>query len=200
MRAHLPLLKNYFLTAALGNGNPRRFIELVKTLRKPYLLIHGFLITLALHFPIMLAIVRLSPWELYSRLYGEQFAGMVSAELGTPVDLTAPDLIDSFNTALYGSGYGASVLLPILFVSFALVVVLQLVYYLLASVCLGLHLFNSEQIRFRERVGVFVMSSTLPVLGAAIIGLWLPTLHIVVFYLAESAVGFALYKAGSVKV
>jgi hypothetical protein len=189
-------MKDYFLAAALGNGNAKRFVDLARRLKKRFLILHFLFITLALNFPVMFAIARLAPWDFYSRLYGEQFAEIASAELGKTIDpaLADGELIADFNAALYGAGFGA--MLPsVLLLAFILVLVLQLVFYALAAVFMGLHRMNSTRFSFRERLSIFIMSSTLPVFGAALLGIFVPALHIVVFYFAEIITGFALSRA-----
>jgi hypothetical protein len=49
---------------------------------------------------------------------------------------------------------------------------------------------NRSALSFRERLGLFAFSSTLPVLLSALFGLWLPTVHMVVFYFAVIIIGF----------
>lgn len=189
-------MKDYFLAAALGNGNAKRFVDLARGLKKRYLVLHFLFITLALNFPVMFAIARLAPWDFYSRLYGEQFAEIVGVELGQTINPTLADsaLIDEFNAALYRAGFG-SMLPSVLLLAFILVLVLQLVFYALAAVFMGLHRMNSTHFSFRERLSIFIMSSTLPVFGSALLGLFVPALHIVVFYFAEILIGFALSRA-----
>jgi pullulanase len=172
-------LRDYFEAAALGNGNLRRFAELAGRVPRGLVALHFFLIALALHFPVLFAAARLSPWELFSRLQGDAFA-----EAASPL---GPG---EFNELMYENGYGSRVLLPLLGLSFVVVLVLQGVFYLLGALLLALHRITRSRLSFRERVSLFVMGSTLPVLGSSIIGLWIPTVHIVIFYLAAILLGF----------
>jgi hypothetical protein len=189
--------RGYFEAVALGNGRPRRFIPLVKNLKGGFIALHFMVIALALNFPVMFAIARLEPWEFFSRLYGEQFTEMLPAELNAPAELSAapedaPAL--AFNEALYGEGYGRQVMLPMLGFAFMLILVLQLVFYVCAAFFLGLSRLNSSPLSWRDRFGVLVFSSTLPAAAAALLGLWLPTVHLVVFYLAEVILASALSR------
>ncbi|MDR2103049.1 MAG: type I pullulanase [Treponema sp.] len=159
-------MKNYFLAAALGNGDPHRLVKLVGELKRGYLLLHFFLITAMLNLPVMYALARLPPSELYSRIG------------------TGEALPENFDFLMNQSGYGPRILLPLLLLAFGIILILQLVFYLSAAFFLGLRRMTSSPISFTDRLGLFIMSSTLPVIGAAVLGKWLPAVHIVVFYLA----------------
>jgi hypothetical protein len=41
---------------------------------------------------------------------------------------------------------------------------------------------NAAPLSFHDRLGLAIFSSTLPVLAATLFGLFLPTVHIIVFY------------------
>ncbi|GHU31749.1 hypothetical protein FACS1894172_07180 [Spirochaetia bacterium] len=173
-------LKGYFEAVALGNGDSYRFVELIRGMKLRYIVFHSFLIICALNFPVMLSIVRLEPYELFSRLHGETFTEIPSGD---------------FNAGLYQEGYGTRVLLPVLGFMFGLMVLLTSVFFLGAAVSLGMQQrIMATSLPFRDRLGIFVLSSTIPVIGAVILGLWLPTLHIVVFYMVEIILGFFLVK------
>ncbi|MDR3144803.1 MAG: hypothetical protein LBU21_00845, partial [Treponema sp.] len=172
-------MKGYFLAAALGNGDPHRFVKLVRELKGRYLLLHCFLVTAMLNLPVLYAIARLSPSELYSRI-----AGPGAEALPTDFDLL-----------MYRSGYGLRILLPLLLLAFGVVAILQLVFYLTAAFFLGLRRMTSSRFSFKDRLGLFIMASTLPVIGAAIFGIWLPTVHIIVFYLALIPLTFWVSRA-----
>jgi hypothetical protein len=203
-----PLL--YFEAAALGNGKPRRFVQLVQNLKGGFIALHFLVIALALNFPVMFAIARLDPWEMYSRLYGSAFAEMLSAELNAPAEFGAPAELNApaefggagesaardFNAALYAEGYGRRVMLPMLAFVFALVLILQTVFYGLAAFFLGLARMTGTPLPWRDRFGILIFSSTLPAAAAALLGLWLPTVHLVVFYLGETILAFSLSRAG----
>ena len=66
--------------------------------------------------------------------------------------------------------------------SFFLILIIQLVFYLSAVYFLKLSRLNVTPLSFRDRIGLAVYSSTLPVLASALFGLFLPTVHIIVFY------------------
>jgi pullulanase len=173
-----PSLRGYFEAAALGNGNLGRFVELSRGLKKRAVAFHFLIVSLALFFPVMFAVARLSPWDFYSRLYGESPAAGSSFS------------VEEFNNASYASGYAGKVLLPALLLSFGIVLVLQGAFYLCAAGFLGLRRMTRSRFSFRERFNLFVMGSTLPVLGSLIFGIFVPTVHILVFYLAVTLLGF----------
>ena len=79
------------------------------------------------------------------------------------------------------SGYGKNVLLPFLGMGFTLIVVIQAVFYLCAAFFVGISRNNLAPLSFRDRLGLALYSSTLPVPMAAIFGLYMPTVHIIVF-------------------
>jgi hypothetical protein len=207
-------MKNYVVAAVLGNGKLSRFVPLARKVRGGFIVFHFMVISLALNFPVMFAIARLPPWEFYSRLYGVGFTAALEqsgfslpgiaplgadASGGTAVSGPAaggdvPAGEEAFNAAIYSGGYGRRVMLPMLSFAFMLVLIIQLVFYLLAAVFLGLSRINSTALSFRDRFGILVLSSTLPAIGSAILGLWLPTVHLVVFYFAEIILAFAVSR------
>jgi hypothetical protein len=207
-------MKDYALAAALGNGKLGRFVPLTRKVKGGFIAFHFIVVSLALNFPVMFAIGRLPPWEFYSRLYGVGFAAALeqsgfslsgaaplaagasgeAAVSGAASGGDVPAGEEAFNGALYSGGYGRRVMLPMLAFAFMLVLIIQLVFYLLAAVFLGLSRMNSTALSFRDRFGILVLSSTLPAAGSAILGLWLPTVHLVVFYFAEIILAFAVSR------
>jgi hypothetical protein len=202
-------MRDYVIAAVLENGKLRCFVPLVRKLKAGFIVFHFMVITLALNFPVMFAIARLDPWEFYSRLYGDGFAAALdksgfsslpgSASLPSGVSAGAAaggeEAVLSFNGAMYAGGYGRQVILPMLAFSLLLILILQLVFYLLAAFFLGLSRMTSSALPYRDRFGIFVFSSTLPAIGSAVLGLWLPTVHLVVFYFAEIILAFAVSRA-----
>jgi hypothetical protein len=155
-------------------------------------------VSLALNFPVMFSLSRLSPYELYSRLYGEDFPGLLPEEfrlLGGRDDAEdGENLIRSFNLLMLQNGWGRRVMLPLLGLALFLVLILQAVFYPAAVFFLGLNRMNSAFLSFRKRLGLFAFSSTLPALVSALFGLWLPTVHLIVFYFAVIIIGFQRSK------
>ncbi|MDR2661545.1 MAG: hypothetical protein LBC31_00950 [Treponema sp.] len=176
----------------MGNGRPRRFVPLVKNVKGGFIVLHFIVTALALNFPVMFAIARLEPWDLYSRLYGSRFAEMLPEGLSAPPDEA---LVADFNRALYAEGFGRRVMLPMLAFAFILVLILHLVFYLCAAFFLGLSRMTGSPLARRDRFGLLIFSSTLPAVASALFGLWLPTVHLVVFYLAEIILACALSRA-----
>ena len=166
-------MSDYFKAVTLGaftwknEDRIKLFFEQVLNTPVFLLLFHFLLLTLCLNFPIMLAMVRLSPFELYSRLYGENFFY---------------ESDNSFNALMLESGYGRNILLPLLGISFGLVLIIQTVFYLCAVFFLRLSRMNLTPLSFRSLIGLALFSSTLPVLAASLFGLFLPALHILICY------------------
>jgi hypothetical protein len=133
------------------------------------------------NFPVMLAIVRLSPFELYSRLYGDTF----SIDTGMAGDQG----IEDFNLFMMQNRYGKNVMLPLLGFIFGIVLILQAAFYGMACFCMGLQRMHLSRLSYKERLGILAFSSTLPALLSALLGLWIPTLHIIVFYFAVIITG-----------
>jgi hypothetical protein len=185
------LMVDYFKTVTLGaftwrNGERAAMLFAhIRRLGGGWIALHFALVTLCLHFPATLAMARLTPLELYSRLYGGNFINALPesarAALGeTPaMDQTA---VENFNALMLENGYGGNVLLPLLGMALGLTAIIQAVFYLCAVFFLGLSRMNAEPLSFRERLGLAVFSSTLPALAMAVFGLFLPTVHIIVFY------------------
>ncbi|MCL2094000.1 MAG: hypothetical protein FWH12_07370 [Treponema sp.] len=169
-------MQHYLKTVTLGaftwkdEERLKLFVEHLRELKGPWLFLHFILLSICLNFPVIFAIAQLPPHELYGRLYGEtyNFAGASSTT--------------EFNMIMYESGYGANVLLPLLGLALLLVLIIQGVFYLSAVFFLGLHRLHQRHLSFRNRLGLALFSSTLPVLAAAFFGIFLPTVHIIIFY------------------
>jgi hypothetical protein len=181
------VLKKYLEAVTLGAFSfrdapgARRFFILAGETPVRFLLLHFFLVSVALNFPLMLAITRLPPHEAFTRLYGENPA------LG---EETRSELVDDFDLYMYERGYGRTIMLPLIAMAFTLVLVLQTVFYLLAALFMGLQRMNFSPLPFPAALNFLVLSSTLPVFLAALFGLWLPAVHIMLFYLAVIVIGF----------
>jgi hypothetical protein len=188
----MPGWKDYFEAVTLGSfgkfspktgESAERFVSLVRGMKTSRLVLHFFLVSLALNFPVMFAVSRLKPYALFSRLYGD---GLAAFQGGGG----AAGSIEDFNILMYQNAYGRKILLPILGMAFALVLILQAVFYVLAALGLGLQRLSFSCLSFRERLGLLLFSSTGAAFLAALFGMWLPTVHIVVFYLAVIVISF----------
>ena len=166
-------MNNYFKTVTLGAftwKDEERISLLFEHIRNTgtgWLLLHFLLLSFCLYFPVIFAMARLEPFELYSRLYGENYSSALPAD---------------FNMLMLESGYGRNTLLPLLGMALGLVLIIQTAFYLCAVFFLGLSRMNLAPLSFRSRLGLALFSSTLPVLASALFGLFLPTVHVIVFY------------------
>jgi hypothetical protein len=201
-------MKKYFEAVTLGafiNRDEKRedsFLLLIREMNTARIVLHFMLLAVALNFPVMLAIVRLEPFELYSRLYGANFTAMLPDELGTFLldengdvinrgDSDAGDtVIDEFNLLMLQNEFGKKVVLPLTGMAFVLVLVLQIGFYFFAALCLGLQRMVTTKLSFRDRMGFLIFSSTLPASLAVLFGLWMPTVHLLVFYFAVILMSF----------
>jgi len=150
-----------------------------------WLALHFLLLTLALNFPVTLSVARLTPFELYSRLYGENFMSALPEQEGaffTQGNVAGQADVDNFNLYMIENGYGRNVLLPVLGMLFCLVVIIQAVFFLCAVFFLWLSRMNSAPLSFSDRFGLAVFSSTLPAIASSLFGLFLPAVHIIIFY------------------
>jgi hypothetical protein len=209
-------MKKYFEAVSLGAfffGDEEKtamLIALIRGLRHRWVVLHFFLIALCLNFPVMLAIARIEPYQAFSRLYGENFltvnsGGNLSLNPGAervngfsgvdsavfPAEIPPED----FNTLMLQNGYGRRIMLPLLAMAFGLVLILQAAFYGSASFCIGLQRMVSVNLSVRDRLGLLLFSSTLPVFLAALFGVWLPTVHILLFYFAVIIIGFQRSKS-----
>jgi len=176
-------MTDYLRAVTLGaftwknEGRIAMFFEHINRVGTAWLLLHFLLLTFCLNFPVTLIMARLSPFELYSRLYGEN---AVEEIMGSPtVEISA----EEFNLRMMENGYGRNILLPMLGICFVFTMIIQAVFYLCAVFFLGLSRMNTVPLSLHDRLGLSVFSSTMPVLSAAMFGLVLPTVHIIVFYL-----------------
>jgi len=155
-------MNNYFRAVTLGAftwKNEERINLLLENIRKigsVWLAVHFLLLTFCLNFPVVFQIARISPQELNSRLYGYT----ESAE-----QLAAGNM-----------------LMPVLWISFSIMLIIQAAFYLCTVFFLGLSRMNVAPLSFRDRMGLSLFSSTLPVLAAAIFGMFLPAVHIIIYY------------------
>ena len=183
-------METYLKTVTLGaftwkdEGRISMFLACIKKAGAGWLVLHFLLITLCLNFPLMFSMARIAPHELYTRLLGVNLGGLseiLSGESGE-ITLESPESIDDFNNYMIASNYGTKVLLPLLGISLGLLLIIQAAFFLSAAFFLGLSRMNSAPLTFRERFGLSIYSSTLPVIAATLMGLALPTVHIIVFY------------------
>lgn len=211
-----PRLKDYFECVTLGafsfrdEKKLRRFFTLTGSLKARYIALQLLVASLALNFPLTLAVARLSPFELYSRLYGGNFTRTLPDEMKTALsandsnaavdnsvavynstadDAIADSMIDdqfveNFNLVMAQNHYGRNTLLPLLAFIFGVTLVLQAAFYGMACFFMGLQRMHSSRLSYKERLAILAFSSTLPVFLSALLGLWIPTLHIIVFYFA----------------
>ncbi|MDR0784589.1 MAG: hypothetical protein LBE74_01725 [Treponema sp.] len=198
-------MKEYLETVTLGasfsKDSAPRFMTLIEKTKTRTIVLQALMVSLALNFPIMFSIARLSPYQVFSRLYAENFVSSLPDDMrarmeantdseGFVIDESAHErIVEDFNTAMIQNDYG-KIATALMGIGFLLVLVLQTAFYLAASFCMGLQRMVIAPLSFRSRVGILAFSSTLPVFVAALIGLWMPTLHIVVFYFAVIFIGF----------
>jgi len=183
-------MRNYLAAVTLGAFTRRdgqRVAGLLRYSRKAgtgWQALHFVLLSVCANFPIAIAVARLSPFDLFARLYGEDFLfersefAEIAGELGPAAGA------EGFNALMRESAYGWSVLLPLLAAALALVIVIQAVFYLSAVFFLRLSRMNVAPLPFRDRMGLALYSSTLPALLSALFGIFLPTVHLLVFYFA----------------
>jgi hypothetical protein len=180
-----------------------RFIGMVSALPGAWLWLHFFIITIALNFPVMFIIARLTPYELFTRLYGVDFVSMLPEaargfiqEISGSAGIAAgSEAVNGFNMFMFQNRYGTAIMLPVISAAFGVILILQGAFYLLAAFCMGLQRMTHQYLKFRDRLGLLLFSSTLPVFLAALFGFWLPTVHIIVFYFAVILIGF--YRSGA---
>jgi len=189
-------VSNYLKTVTLGAftwKNEDRIALLLEHVRKTgrsWLVLHFLLLSLCLAFPVTFAMARLSPFELCSRLYGSRFIDAlpesspeISADAFTEINEEEQSrVVNDFNMIMLESGYGRNVLLPFLCITFGLLIVIQAAFYLLSVFFLGMSRLNLPYLSFGDRMGLALFSSTLPAPAASLFGLYLPAVHILIFY------------------
>lgn len=176
-------------------------MALIEKMKTRSIALHLLFVSLALNFPIMFSIARLSPYQVFSRLYAENFVSSLPDDMrirmesntdadGFVIDEAVHEQnVDDFNMAMLQNDYG-KIAIALMGIGFLLVIVLQIAFYLTAGFCMGLQRMVIAPLSFRVRIGILAFSSTLPAFAAALIGLWMPTLHIIVFYFAVILIGF----------
>jgi len=185
-------MENYFKTVTLGAftwNNEDRIALLLEHIRKtgrPWFVLHFLLLSFCLAFPVTFAMARISPFELCSRLYGGRFIDALPESARTAFgEINEKDqarAVNDFNMIMLESGYGRDVLLPFLCVTFGLLIVIQAAFYLCAVFFLGMSRLNLPPLSFGDRMGLALFSSTLPAPAASLFGLYLPAVHILIFY------------------
>ncbi|MDR2543600.1 MAG: DUF1189 domain-containing protein [Treponema sp.] len=186
-------MNNYLKAVTLGAftwKNEERVSLFLKNMReagKRWIILHFFLLTICLNFPVVLTISQLEPVQFYSRLYGENFIHALPENVRdffTEETLMDSEVVREFNMLMYQDGYGANVLMPILGMLFGIMIIIQLMFYLSTAWFLWLSRMNVKPLSFKDRMGLALYSSTLPLIAATIFGFFLPTVHIIVFYFA----------------
>ena len=185
-------MDNYLKAVTLGAftwKNEERLTLLFAQIRKTksfWLFLHFIIITFALSFPVTFQIARLSPIELYSRLYGENFLNALPQTVRSEFEeneALGADTIENFNSVMIQNNYGRNMLLPILSFVFFILLLIQGAFYFSACFFLGFSRMNITRLTFHDRMGLALFTSTLPVLICSLFGLYLPTVHIIIFYL-----------------
>ncbi|MDR2743419.1 MAG: hypothetical protein LBB98_14900 [Treponema sp.] len=201
-------MKKYLEAVTLGAFGFRgaekagRLTVMISALPAAWLWLHFFIVSTALNFPVMTVIAGLSPYEFFTRLFGADFVSLLpeAARNFIPENVTgmtiSGEAVEGFNLFMIRNNYGATIMLPVLAAAFGVILILQGVFYLLATFCMGLQRMTHQYLKFRDRVGLLLFSSTLPVFLAALFGFWLPTVHIIVFYFAVILISF--YRSGVV--
>jgi len=185
-------VNNYLKTVTLGaftwNNEDRiaLLLEHIRKTRRPWFVLHFLLLSLCLAFPVTFAMARLSPFELCSRLYGGRFMDALPESARAAFEEINEGeqarVVNDFNMIMLESGYGRDVLLPFLCVTFGLIIVIQAAFYLLSVFFLGMSRLNLPYLSFGDRMGLALFSSTLPAPAASLFGLYLPAVHILIFY------------------
>jgi hypothetical protein len=85
-------------------------------------------------------------------------------------------------------------LIPIVMIAFAILLVLQLFFYLLSAVFLGISRLASTRFTFVERLKIVIMSSLFPGLLCTAVGFFLPAVHIILFQMLNLVLLFSLSK------
>jgi len=183
-------VNDYFKTVTLGAftwKNEERIallIDYIRKTRRRWLALHFLLLTICLNFPVMFQITRLSPNEFFSRLYSGNSNFMFNEQENENIELSGPQSQSQSQSLVPSphSNYGREVLLPTLAFLLGVMLIIQIAFYLSAVFLLGVSRMNMAPLSFKERFGLSVFSSTLPVLAASVFGLFLPTVHIIVYY------------------
>jgi hypothetical protein len=185
-------VNNYLKTVTLGAftwKDEDRIALLLAHVRKtsrPWLVLHFMLLSFCLAFPVTFAMARLSPFELCGRLYGARFIdALPESERAAFEKINEGNqdrVINDFNMIMLESGYGRDVLLPFLCLTFGVLIVIQAAFYLLSVFFLGISRLNLPYLSFGDRMGLALFSSTLPAPAAGVFGLYLPAVHILIFY------------------
>ena len=153
-------MRDYFRAVTLGAftwKNEERIgllMDHVRRMNGGWLLLHFLLITVCLNFPVAFAIAGLDPQEIYSRLQIVPEEGMEQI----------------------------NILMPLLGFAFGIMLLIQAFFFISIVFFLGISRLHSAPLSFRDRLGLSLFSSTLPVLAATLFGLYLPTVHIIIFY------------------
>jgi hypothetical protein len=181
-------MNDYLRAVTLGAftwRNEERIAQFFSYVRKAgvsWLLLHFLLLAICLNFPITFSITRLEPYELFSRLYGENFDAFVASFTEAGAAGTSMIEKDDFNLLMIESGYGANTLMPLLTFAFGIVLVLQVIFYFFIALFIGLSRMNMAPLSFHDRMGLVIFSSTLPAFATALLGLFIPGVHIIIFY------------------
>ena len=185
-------MKNYFRTVTLGAFTWHKedrialFLESVRKTGRLWMALHFLLLSICLAFPVIFTMARLTPFELYGRLYGESYMEALPETMRAAFEHKKENypetVINDFNKVMLEGGYGRDVLLPFLGMTFGMLIVIQAAFYIFAVFFLGLSRMNLPFLSFADRLGLALYSSTLPAPIASVFGFFLPAVHILIFY------------------
>lgn len=96
-----------------------------------------------------------------------------------------------FNDIAVNNQYYTALLIPALGMVLAVLMVLQLFFYLMLSLMLGTYRMTSSKLSFGLRFKLLIMVSGVPALISMLIGFVIPAVHIIIFELA--AIAFSMF-------
>ena len=180
-------MNDYFRAVTLGAftwkdaGRVALLLDVIRMTGGKWIALHFMLLSVCLSFPITFAVARLSPHELFGRLLGGDFMYDMPELAGAQTTEGHGDAAYRFNEFMLENDFA---LFPILAATFGLILIIQAAFYLSTVFFLRVSRMNVAPISFGDRMGLAIYSSTLPALLATSFGMFLPTVHIIIYYFA----------------
>ncbi|MEG2404353.1 MAG: hypothetical protein RSC01_05475 [Oscillospiraceae bacterium] len=106
---------------------------------------------------------------------------------------------EAFSRIAMYNMYIPQVLLPVLLIAFFITFILQLFFYLISAIAIGVFRLTATRFEFSKKVKIVILSSLFPALLSMILGLFLPAVHIVVFQLLNLLLIFFLFRKSDKK-
>ncbi|MEG1752352.1 MAG: hypothetical protein RR234_00425 [Christensenella sp.] len=101
---------------------------------------------------------------------------------------------ETFSRIAMYNMYIIQVLIPVLLIAFLITFVLQMLFYVISAIAIGVFRLTSSRFEFNKKLKLVILNSLLPALLSLLLGFLLPTVHIIVFQVLNLLLILFLFK------